>query len=72
MLLPFIGYPILAFGSAEYDESVKVSEHGVFGETNTQNTKKVKEVNRNECPDCHGKVTKTMNNCPNCGAKLTK
>ena len=29
-ILPIIGLPILAFGSAQYDKSVKVDENGVF------------------------------------------
>ena len=29
-LLPFIGYPILAFGSAKYDKSAKVDKNGIF------------------------------------------
>ena len=29
-ILPFIGLPILAFGSAQYDKSVKVDDNGIF------------------------------------------
>ena len=29
-LLPFVGLPILAFGNAEYDNSVKVDDNGIF------------------------------------------
>lgn len=28
--LPFIGYPMLAFGSAKYDKDVKVDKNGIF------------------------------------------
>ena len=69
-LLPFIGYPILAFGSAKYDKDAKVAPHGIFDRAwNKEHEKEVKK-NINECPKCNEKVTKTMNNCPNCGTKL--
>ena len=29
-LLPFIGYPILAFGSAKYDKNASVDKNGIF------------------------------------------
>ena len=29
-LLPFVGFPILAFGSAKYDKSISTDENGIF------------------------------------------
>lgn len=29
-LLPFIGFPILAFGSAKYDKSISTDQNGIF------------------------------------------
>ena len=69
-LLPFIGYPILAFGSAKYDKDEKVAPHGIFDrQWNQEHAQEVKK-NTSECPKCNEKVSKNMNNCPNCGNKL--
>lgn len=68
VLLPFIGYPILAFGSAKYDNSIEASKNGVFDREFKATKKPV--VKSNECPDCHEKITKAMKHCPNCGKKL--
>lgn len=69
-IFPFIGYPIIAFGSSKYDKDAKVAPHGIFDRAwNKEHAKEVKK-NINACPKCNEKVTKTMNNCPNCGTKL--
>lgn len=69
-LLPFIGYPILAFGDAEYDSNVEVPLHGIFERDYSKKPKKEVKKPSNECPKCNGKITSKMNNCPNCGTKL--
>ena len=69
-LLPFVGYPILAFGSDEYNPEIEVSPHGIFDRDFQEKHKKTVKKVPNECPKCKGKVTAKMNNCPNCGAKL--
>ena len=69
-LLPFIGYPILAFGSAKYDDKLETAPHGIFDrEWNKAHAKEVKKASNN-CPSCNEKITAKMNNCPNCGTKL--
>lgn len=68
VLLPFIGYPILAFGSAKYDNSIEVSKNGVFDREFKASKKTTTKAN--ECQDCHEKITKTMKHCPSCGKKL--
>ena len=69
-LLPIVGYPILAFGSAKYDEKIETAPHGIFDrEWNKAHAKEVKKVSNN-CPSCNEKITAKMNNCPNCGTKL--
>lgn len=69
-LLPIIGYPILAFGSAEYDPTIEVPLHGIFERDYSKKDKKEVKKPSNECPKCNGKITAKMNNCPNCGTKL--
>ena len=69
-ILPVVGYPILAFGQAEYNAETVVPLHGIFDRDFAKNNVKPVKKATNECPKCHEKITSKMNNCPNCGSKL--
>lgn len=71
-LIPIIGIPIIAFGKDKYDFDVKVPSNGIFGGNplNKNATSEEPVSSKNECLNCHYKVTKDIDYCPNCGNKL--
>ncbi len=76
-LLPIVFYPILAFGSATYQD-VKVSSYGPIPEetiegttpkTETEKPKKETSKKGKFCKNCGAEVTDSKF-CPNCGTEI--
>ena len=69
-----IVYPILGFSkNCQYDASIPVSEHGVFGESNFSQSNNINNINNVDnsnhsyCGNCGMKISNDVRFCPNCG-----
>lgn len=83
-LFGIVGYPILGFSkNAVYDDSIPVSEHGVFGNTKVNNNTSYTQNNDNMyqnytssehsfCAHCGMKINNDVRFCPNCGKEVIK
>ena len=70
-IFPFIMIPVMAFSNSyQYDDSIPVSENGVFGSVSTKKPKKDDIEEDEHCKNCGTKILPNSKYCSNCGKEI--